>query len=133
MAEYIVPQESDQDFEISVLNEDGTPKDISAPAGILDVSLVVYDAKRNVIDKYSSTSGATGWTLLDNSDFATGLVSFRLTSDKTKLALGKIYYEIRVQHDDSAMADGAADKIITDQYLCTIVKSVTGNLVLPTE
>lgn len=127
--EYILPRDSDQEFEITVGDRVGYPIDLSI--GMYNVVIIVYNRDKTVLEKYSVVATA-GWQAIDTTDWANGKLSFLLLNSVTKLATaGKKYYEVRVQKTDGTLPDAKYDTISTMNYLCTIEESLTQNITLP--
>ncbi len=129
MNEVILPQGSDQEFTITCKDEDGVAIDFSA--GFQNIVIIVYNQDKTILEKYSKVTTA-GWKAIGFTDWATGRLSFKLTTDITNLAVpGKKLFEIRVQKTDVTLADTLYDTIVNEKYLCTITKSLTSILTLP--
>jgi hypothetical protein len=129
MKEVLIPQGSDQDFEIEILDTDGAAIDLSV--GFSNIVAIVYNANKSVLDKFSIVTAA-GWKEIDTTDQATGKLSFTLLTAVSNIATeGKKYLEVRVQKSDGTVGDGNYDTIVNDMYLFTITKSITVNLTLP--
>jgi hypothetical protein len=129
MREVIVPQGSDEEFEITCKDRDGNLFDLSV--GYTNIVIIVFNANKSVLEKFSVLAEA-GWGTIDTSNAAAGKLSFKLLTSVTNLATeGKKYIEVRLQKTDGTIEDGIFDTISTDTYLCTIVKSRSVNLTLP--
>lgn len=129
MNEIFIPQGSDQTFEVTCKDADGAPIDFSV--GYSNVVIVVYNQNKTVFDKFSIVA-SVGWKTIDITNQAQGRLSFKLLTATTTLATeGKKFFEVRVQKTDGTVGDGNYDVVVTDQYLCTILKSVINPLTLP--
>lgn len=123
-----VARMSDIDLEITI-KENGVPVDYSS--GYDNIVVFVNHADGTEMAKFSDVV-ASGYEYLETGDIANGKVSFRLTSEVTKLApLGKYYYEVLARKADGTLGDGEYDKISTGNYIFTLVESFSRSATLP--
>lgn len=117
-------------FKIKTANQNGALFD---PSVFDKLIIVVYHANGTQIAKFSKNVPATGYLPIDMSNAALFEVSVMILSTHTNAASeGKLLYEIHGQYAEAAATDDSVlDLISTNNYLCTIIKSVTGTTTLP--
>lgn len=91
--------------------------------------ITVRHANGTVICKFSKNAAA-GY---ESMSLFVGLVIIRLLTKHTMAAtVGKLYYEVHGQINDVAILDDSVlDLISVNNYLCTIINSITGGTTLP--
>lgn len=127
--EYLLPRGADQLFTIEVTDENDSAVDLT---DFDKIFLIVYYKDREILQKFSVTT-ESGYNGAEIGGASNNELSFRLLSAETNLAKeGILYYEIRTQIADAGSTDDSIyDSIATEQYLCTITKSITSGLTLP--
>ncbi len=127
--EFKVAKGADQLFTLLVTDNAETAIDLSVFEKIF---IVLYYRDRSILQKFSVTT-ETGYNGAEIGGADNNELSFRLLTIDTNLAKEEIVlYEIRALKEDSGSTDDSIfDSIVTDQYLCTIVKSITSTITLP--
>lgn len=108
MSKLTILQGEDCDCQITMKDINGTVIDLSG-AGV-KVYAVLMDGYRTIFGKFKSGSTASGWELIDNTNFLTGVLSFSVLSTVTKtMAAGDYYLEVLMRFPSSTHGDGYYD------------------------
>lgn len=119
-----------EDKTINITLKDSTGAVIDLSSGFDNIVIFIYNADDTILQKYSRTT-TEGWQAIDTTNQATGVLSFLLDSDTTKLAsLTKKYIEVLARKTDGDVPDSKYD-LIGAKYLCTIHKSRSSEIELP--
>ncbi len=125
-----VPKAADQEFVITVTDEAGLTINLSAFDTVI---LFLYFKNKTILQKYQP-GAPLGFNALTISGASNNELSFRLLTEDTKLAKESIvYYEVVTNIADSDSTDDLTDnKIVTDQYLCTLTDSIYSRYLIET-
>lgn len=118
----------DKTIEIELLDENGDAIDLTT--GFDNIVVFLRNADKTIMAKFSLTTTA-GWGAITLSGTETGVLSFLVDSDTTKLAtVGKKEVEVLLQKTDGAVPDGSYDTIMK-QYILTLEESTSSTVTLP--
>ena len=124
--EFTLAREADQEFAIIVKNANGVLMDLSSAAELL---IVIYGADKTILGAYAGTVSGDFDQQINNDLAEFGELRIKVHGPMTAAAeLQKYYYELRAIWTDGTFDGGTDDKIITQNYLFTLVDSVTNSM-----
>jgi len=122
--EELIPRTADQEFAIFVYSDNGVLLNLDPATQIL---ILVYGADKTVIGKFAKAMGGdyTESVNDDLGEFGELRIKIKGSTMTATAALQKYYYECRVLFPDGTYPDLKDDKIMTNNYLFTLVESMT--------
>lgn len=102
------------------------------PTTLSKLVVFVNHVNGSLIAKYSKNT-AVGFLPIDAPNPLLGEIQIKLLTAHTNAATeGKLVYEVHGVYTDATISDdGVLDLVSTNNYLCTIIKSVTSGIALP--
>lgn len=125
-----INQQEDIDYKLTARRKDGSLLPLTTTG--TKVYVIIYDGTGQIVAKFKSGLSASGWYLIDSSDFLNSNIKFSLLSTITKtLAPGKYYHELTVRYPSGTHSDDNYYDVVEQDYSFSIAPSRVKTLTLP--